>query len=186
MSVLGRAAVPVLNKITLITKASFFEVASFNYHFFFSLLMLIIQYVEAKPWKGNKHFVSWPIRWTFLSLNSPDKRSQGFVAGLWCGLSSSGALSAARSCCLGKPARGQCCVSSARALSSLSSLFRFVYPVPWKSFLLLHCILCCLLLLLSKEYSGKAAGDFAQQQLLQATIPGTFWPNCHSGQICHV
>jgi len=49
MSVLGRAAVPVLNKITLITKASFFEVASFNYHFFFSLLMLIIQYVEAKP-----------------------------------------------------------------------------------------------------------------------------------------
>lgn len=46
---LCRGAVPDLDVITLVTKTPFFRVPSFNYPFIFlSLLMLIIQYVEAK------------------------------------------------------------------------------------------------------------------------------------------
>lgn len=46
---LCRGAAPVLDVITPVTKTPFFRVPSFNYpSLFLSLLMLIMQYVEAK------------------------------------------------------------------------------------------------------------------------------------------
>lgn len=46
---LCRDIVPVLDIITVVTKTPFFEISSFSYPFILlSLLMLIIQYAEAK------------------------------------------------------------------------------------------------------------------------------------------
>lgn len=130
MSVLGRGAVPVLDAITPVTKTPFFRVPSFHYPFIFlSLLMLIIQYVKVNSEREINALCP-------DILSSFGKCSPWCAFGLWCGLTNSGALCAARSRFLRKATRGQCCVSRLR--SSLSSPSAFVYPIPRESLLVLQ------------------------------------------------